>query len=226
MNISFALTTDQVRRRLKLETRRLGWEKYVGHHSILRGIVKGQGLKKGEHPEPITDIRIVRCWRERLDAITPEAVFREGFPNSGPECFINMFCQHNKCQPSTVVTVIAFEYPWTVEYDCKHVILTGSRHEAENIAFSNGWMPQQWIYPTGPEQIAGLSYFSIHLRPTFHERSDRHDIQQALNRRARFPDPIQWGISADMVRFKLEKQGLPVTSVAPINFIGSQIPSQ
>lgn len=220
MNISFALTTDQVRRRIKTETRRLGWEKFTDHRqpcAILHGIVKGQGLKKGEHPEPITDVRIVRAWRERLDAITPEAVFREGFPNGGPEWFVNMFCQHNKCQPSTVITVLAFEYPWLVEFDAKHIILTGSYGEAVDMAMARGWSRHQWIYPTEPAQLAGLSAFNVHYVSTFLERSDRHAIRQTLSlRHRRTPDSIQWGTSAEFVRFKVEKQGFPAVSVKPV----------
>ena len=113
MNISFALTTEQVRRRIKLETRRLNWENLVPGQP-LNGMVKCQGLKKNEHPEFITAIRTVHVRRERLDKITPDAVVREGFPNLSPAEFVGMFCKHNGCQPSTKVTVIAFEYPWRV----------------------------------------------------------------------------------------------------------------
>ena len=67
-NMSFSLTTEQIRNRTKDVTRRLGWKNLKpGEH--FRAVEKCQGLKKGEHivklyelecisniPEPLKDI--------------------------------------------------------------------------------------------------------------------------------------------------------------------------
>jgi hypothetical protein len=128
-NISFALTTDQVRQRTKTRTRRDGWlwlvklfEENLPMKSglprddgvILRGIVKGQGLKKGEHPERITCIKATAARREPLNWITAEAVTREGFPGKDPDWFIHMYCDANGGEPNQEITAIQFTYPWRV----------------------------------------------------------------------------------------------------------------
>jgi hypothetical protein len=75
------------------------------------GIVKGQGLKSGEHVETLGVIRIVRVRRERLDAITREEVAREGFPEMTRQHFIDHFCEINRpCSPTWLVTRIEFAY--------------------------------------------------------------------------------------------------------------------
>lgn len=109
MNISFALTTAQIRNRTKDVTRRLGW-KNLKAGQILGAVEKCQGLKKGQHPVRLCTIRTVRVNQERLDAITPEDCKREGFPSMTPTEFITMFCEHNKCKQWHVVTRIEFEY--------------------------------------------------------------------------------------------------------------------
>lgn len=70
----------------------------------------------GKITDPIVDLAIVEVTevrRERLDAITPEAVVAEGFPQwtNAPGEFVEMFCRsHKGCTPSTEVTVIRFRY--------------------------------------------------------------------------------------------------------------------
>lgn len=109
-NMSFMLTVEQIRNRTKTVTRRLG-SKNAKPGEVRQPIVKGQGLKKGEHVVRINGpIRFVAVSRERVRAITPEDVAREGFPNMTPAGFIAMFCQHNACKPSKVVTRIEFTY--------------------------------------------------------------------------------------------------------------------
>ena len=77
-NMSFALTTEQVRRREKTATRRNGWTAAaVG--MIVQPVIKCQGIPKGGHVEKIGGpIRFVDVRREPLNAITPEDVRREG----------------------------------------------------------------------------------------------------------------------------------------------------
>lgn len=109
-NMSFKLTTEQVRAQTKTVTRRLGgWRIKVG--DLRQPVVQNQGLKKGERITRINGpIRFTDVRRERLDAITPEDVIREGFPGMTPAAFVAMFTGHNHCRPDAEVARLAFEY--------------------------------------------------------------------------------------------------------------------
>jgi hypothetical protein len=117
-HISFALTTDQVRNQTKTVTRRLGWRHLVPG-TVLQPVVKAQGLKKGEKVEKIGGpIRVTAVERQLLSLLgvrvlgyeqTAEMA-KEGFPDMGTTEFVVMFCEANKCAPSTMVTRIEFEY--------------------------------------------------------------------------------------------------------------------
>jgi len=109
-NISFALTTQQVRDRQKTVTRRLGW-KNLQPGTLLQPVVKGMGLKKGETVEKIGGpIRVVSVRREPLGIIHSYDVEREGFVALTGSEFVDMFCKHNGCRPMDEVTRIEFEY--------------------------------------------------------------------------------------------------------------------
>ena len=108
-NISFALTTPQIRNRRKTVTRRAGWL-FLKPGDLLQGVVKSQGLKKGEHPEKLCVIRVVRVSREPLNYISRAEVEHEGFPDKSPQWFIAFYCGHNKGVPSQMITRIEFEY--------------------------------------------------------------------------------------------------------------------
>ncbi len=109
-NISFAITTEQVRSRTKTVTRRLGWVN-LKEGEILQGVEKCQGLKKGEKIQPLCKIQVILVDREPLDDIIREDVIKEGFPEMTCEQFIKMFCKsHKGCTPSTIITRIEFEY--------------------------------------------------------------------------------------------------------------------
>lgn len=116
--ISFALTTKQIRTKQKTVTRRLGW-KTLQPGTLLQPVVKAQGLKKGERVEKIGGpIRVVDVWRgplERMigrfeDFAASDESKLEGFPHLTSEEFVAMFCEHHGCAPSTEVTRIEFEY--------------------------------------------------------------------------------------------------------------------
>lgn len=107
--MSFFLTTDQVKRRTKTVTRRLGWAKLQAGET-LRAVAKVQGLKKGEKQQQLALIRIVDVRREPLDAIDQADCAAEGFPNMTPAEFVGMFCRHMNCDPGTEVVRIEFEY--------------------------------------------------------------------------------------------------------------------
>ena len=113
--MSFAATTDQIMRRQKSVTRRLGWT-FLKPGDRVMAVVKGQGLKKGEKVEKLGVIRIVSVRRERLDAITWGDVVREGYAKMSPydttlhKGFIRHFCAMNRCDTATTVTRIEFSY--------------------------------------------------------------------------------------------------------------------
>lgn len=137
-NISFALTTPQVRARTKTVTRRLGawWSKVLRKGDLLSACVKTQGIKAGGL-ERICVIRVEDVRLERLDRLLGaedqahglrhlsvkeclrECEF-EGFPDLTPGEFVEMFCRHMDCLDDAIVTRIEFSYvdpkcsyPWT-----------------------------------------------------------------------------------------------------------------
>ena len=111
-NMSFSLTTKQVRKGTKTETRRDGWWN-LKPGEIVNACVKCMGLKKGEKIEVIRQIRIVRTDRVPLCIITEEQVFAEGFPNMTPNEFIDFWLRsHGKRgYVDWMVNRIRFEYP-------------------------------------------------------------------------------------------------------------------
>jgi len=108
-NMSFAMTTDQIRAQDKTVTRRFGWW-FLKPGDIVWGVEKAMGLKKGEQIKRLAKIRIVSTRAEPLDAITQDDVIKEGFPDWTPIHFINMLVQHYKVEPSATVNRIEFEY--------------------------------------------------------------------------------------------------------------------
>lgn len=109
-NMSFALTTDQLLRREKTVTRRLGWL-YLRPGEWVQAVKKCMGLKPGEKLEPLCVIRVVDTRREPLRAMTVEDCAREGFPHLSVDEFVEFFCKtHKGCTPDTIITRIEFDY--------------------------------------------------------------------------------------------------------------------
>jgi hypothetical protein len=116
-NISFMLTVPQIRARTKTVTRRAGWAD-LKPGTLLQGVVKSQGLKRGEKVEKLAVVRVVSVRREPLFTMLDRTLFygmnecrREGFPDLTPVEFVEMFCRsHRGCTPETVITRIEFEY--------------------------------------------------------------------------------------------------------------------
>jgi hypothetical protein len=115
-NMSFALTTDQVRQRTKTVTRRVGWLG-LKPGTLLQPVVKAQGLKKGERVEKIGGpVRVVSVTREPLFWIkTPnygaEELRREGGRWATGGRFVEMFMKANGLSDEWAeVTRIQFEY--------------------------------------------------------------------------------------------------------------------
>ena len=108
------MTTEQVRNKTKTVTRRNGWLWLVeacsrGERPLLQPIVKGQGLKRGEHVEKIgCPIEVVRAKRIPLFMVTPAECAREGFPSFTPEQFVAFYLKANG--PTDTVTRIEFRY--------------------------------------------------------------------------------------------------------------------
>jgi hypothetical protein len=112
-NISFSLTTDQIRAKTKTVTRRLGWHN-LKPGTLLQACVKCMGLKPGEKIQKLAVIRVVAVEREPLEEITVDDVRREGFDAMTPDEFIKVFCEHMGVDRFAEVTRIEFEYE-----DCK-----------------------------------------------------------------------------------------------------------
>lgn len=115
-NISFALTTDQIRNRTKTVTRRKGW-RFLKVGDILNACVKCMGLKPGEKIQRLCQIRVTSVEREELysgmvDHLDGgyEESSKEGFPEMSGERFAEMFCEHMGGDLDQEVTRIEFEY--------------------------------------------------------------------------------------------------------------------
>ena len=108
-NMSFAMTTDQIKDRSKTVTRRFGWASLKPGDEI-RAVEKSMGLKKGEKIKPLAMIRVVSVRAEPLNDITQEDVDREGFPDWTPAQFIQMLIDHYQVAPDTTINRIEFEY--------------------------------------------------------------------------------------------------------------------
>lgn len=112
------MTTQAVRERRKTVTRRIGW-RTLKCGDVLNACVKCMGLKKGETPERICQIRVTEVQREPLNfLLQPQNIYwarremnEEGFMEMEPAAFVQMFCRsHKGCTPRSVVTRIKFEY--------------------------------------------------------------------------------------------------------------------
>lgn len=111
-NISFSLTTEQIRHRAKTVTRRKGWRN-LKPGEVLNACRKCMGLRPGEKIERLCQIRVVSVRREPLRAIIDEGqrgADREGFPLCSPRRFVEIFCDHMGGTEDQIVTRIEFEY--------------------------------------------------------------------------------------------------------------------
>ena len=108
-NMSFALTIDQVERRQKTVTRRMGW-KFLKPGYRICAVKKAMGLKKGEKIQRLANLIVTDVKREPLSNIDSRDVELEGFPGKSPEWFIELFCKAYKCTSSDIITRIEFEY--------------------------------------------------------------------------------------------------------------------
>lgn len=98
-----------MRCKTKTVTRRLRWHWARPGMQVL-AVSQCMGLRRGQAAEVYGVIEILSVRRERLDAITPEDVVAEGFPEMSPSGFVQMFCRHMKCDPGIVVTRVEFKH--------------------------------------------------------------------------------------------------------------------
>lgn len=110
-NMSFALTTDQIRCRIKTVTRRKGWQ-FLKAGTVLNACVKCMGLRPGEKIQHLGKIMVTDVRREPLNLITRDDVWAEGFngKETTPGDFVKLFCKNMGGDPSQIVTRIEFKY--------------------------------------------------------------------------------------------------------------------
>lgn len=122
-NISFALTTRQIRERTKTVTRRRGtwWAKILKPGDLLCAVEKSQGIKKGGLVRlgviRVVSVRVESLWEitapdnlERYGAWGRVETQREGFVAMDGVDFVKIFTDHMGGAPSQPVTRIEFEY--------------------------------------------------------------------------------------------------------------------
>lgn len=138
-NLSFALTTEQIRNRTKTVTRRKGtwWATVLKPGTLLCAVEKSQWIKKGGLVR-LCVIRVVSVGRGPLEVPawhmhrrwhTADEPAREGFPEMTWEQFVGMFCDHMRCQPRQIVTRIEFEYVAQAPVDdCRDCNSFGGRY--------------------------------------------------------------------------------------------------
>ena len=98
-NMSFAMTTPQIRNESKTVTRRFGWY-FLKKGDQLKPVEKCQGLRRGEKVKYILPtgrcIEVVSAKKEPLSLIDQADCVKEGFPDLTPKEFIQMLIDHNK----------------------------------------------------------------------------------------------------------------------------------
>ena len=110
-NMSFLMTTEQVRNKTKTVTRRFGWWS-LKPGTQLWAVEKSQGLKKGEKVVRICQIEVVSVHKEQVKSICfkKNDIKREGFPGMCLFDFIMMLCKIGHCFPDRDVNRIEFKY--------------------------------------------------------------------------------------------------------------------
>lgn len=108
-NMSFAMTTPQMKDRTKTVTRRFGWWN-LKPGDILCAVEKGMGLKKGEKINRLGYIRVISTRAEKLCDITQADCIKEGFPDYSPGMFMDMLQDHYGCEIYDICNRIEFEH--------------------------------------------------------------------------------------------------------------------
>lgn len=90
-NMSFSITTEQMRKGTKSVTRRFGWWNLKAG-DVVMACVKCMGLKKGQKVERLYPIEIISTRKEMVLDVTSDEVEREGFPNMSTIDFMFLLC--------------------------------------------------------------------------------------------------------------------------------------
>lgn len=186
-NISFALTTEQIKNKTKTVTRRKGW-KFLKVGDVLNACVKCMGLKPGEKIQRLGQIRVTDVKREVLNEMrglgegsygSHEATL-EGFPEMSGIEFTDMFCEHMGGDIDQEVTRIEFEYldenrqwfacgfvklnAWIQRLDGRKFSLLRTKAMPEKEARDNMWDMRQatespnWEFWLEPVDMTGDEY--------------------------------------------------------------------
>ncbi len=108
-NMSFSMTTAQIKNRTKTVTRRFGWN-FLKPGVDLWAVEKSMGLKKGEKINRLALIHVVSVRKEPIKNISQEDCIKEGFPEMSPADFVKMICTHYGCQDYDMINRIEFIY--------------------------------------------------------------------------------------------------------------------
>lgn len=109
-NMSFAMTTKQIRAQSKRVTRRQGWTN-LEPGTLIQPVEKAMGLKKGEKVKKIGGlIRILSNQSQVIRDMQEPDLHLEGFPEMNIDEFIEMYCKANNVRPSDICNRIEFEY--------------------------------------------------------------------------------------------------------------------
>ena len=107
-NMSFSMTTRQMKDRTKTVTRRFGWL-FLKPGDKVMACIKCMGLKKGEKIERLYPIEILNCRGEALYQITKADCIKEGFPDMSPNDYVWMMKKKFKCDRDKIVNRIEFK---------------------------------------------------------------------------------------------------------------------
>lgn len=113
-NISFSMTTQQIRDKSKTVTRRRGWANLQLKTKLI-ACVKCMGLKKGQQIERIGLIEVLDVKREALGELLKEPygseeARKEGFPELTGEQFAKKFIADQGGDLNQIVTRIEFKH--------------------------------------------------------------------------------------------------------------------
>lgn len=108
-NMSFAITTEQVRNQTKDVTRHFGWW-FLKPSDKVWAVEKSMGIPAGKTINRICMIEIVSTRAEQLDAITARDCARERLPHYTPDGFVQMLVDHYGIDPAEKCNRIEFRY--------------------------------------------------------------------------------------------------------------------
>jgi hypothetical protein len=112
--MSFALTREQIRRRTKTVTRRVGWD-FLKPGDLVQAVEQAQGLPRGSKVRKLAVLRVERVDDESLTEFLarPDAqaeCVREGFTSTSPAEFAALLLRLHGGGPSRRFRRIEFSY--------------------------------------------------------------------------------------------------------------------